>query len=259
VAVLRVKLLLHFEEPFLIPYNYPRSLYLFLFHAIKFGDPLVADRIHDNKKDIKFVASHMFPLGSVEKTENGLLVDSGKVKLFVGSSAWPVLEALRNGLALGIGQLHILRRELLDVEVKPVKTPKRLSGRKLKTLSPVNVYHNNPPNGFKQWDLSPVGQPRSPFDNEPAVWKDLVFRNLRGKYLMVHGEHYNGSFDIEVFPRSVRSKMFRIKRDGNGRYTKVRAWEFKMRMWGDEDLLRIAWDLGLGMRNTHGFGMLGVM
>jgi len=159
---MRLKLLLHFEEPFLIPYNYPHPLYSFLIHAIKLWDPMIAKRVHNNKKDIKFVASKLFPVGSAEKTDKGLLVKSGKVELFVGSPAWPVLEALTNGLAIAIGQLHILGRQLIDVRVRPVETPKRLSGRKLKTLSPVSVYHNNPPNGFKQWDLSPVGQPNSP-------------------------------------------------------------------------------------------------
>ncbi|CAI1491848.1 CRISPR-associated endoribonuclease [Thermococcus nautili] len=257
---MRLKLLLHFEEPFLIPYNYPRPLYSFLIRAIKLWDPMIAKRVHDNKKDIKFVASKLFPVGSAEKTDSGLLVKSGKVELFVGSPAWPVLEALANGLAIGIGQLHILGSHLIDVGVRPVETPKRLSGRKLKTLSPVSVYHNNPTNGFKQWDLSPVGQPNSPFENEPAVWKELVFRNLREKYFMVHGEPFDGDFEIEVFPESVKSKMFRIKRDGRtGRYTQVRAWEFHFRMRGEEELLRVAWDTGLGMRNAHGFGLIGVL
>ncbi|GAB6135986.1 CRISPR-associated endoribonuclease Cas6 [Thermococcus prieurii] len=257
---MRLELLLHFEEPFLVPYNYPRPLYSFLIHAIKLGDPMIAKRVHGNKKDIKFVASKLFPVGSAEKTDKGLLVKSGRVKLFVGSPAWPVLEAIANGLAFGIGQVHILQKRLLDVEVKQVETPKRLSGRKLGTLSPVSVYHNSPPNGFRQWDLSPVGQPNSPFENEPAVWKELVSRNLREKYLMVHGEPFEGDFEIEVFPENARSKMFRIKRDNRtGRYTQVRAWEFHFRLRGDEELLRVAWDMGLGMRNSHGFGMIGVV
>lgn len=257
---MRLKLLLHFEEPFLVPYNYPRPLYSFLIHAIELGDPMIARRIHNNKKDIKFVASKLFPVGDVEKKDNGLLVKAGMVELLVGSPAWPVLEALANGLALGIDQLHILQKRLLDVEVRQVETPECFSGRKFRTLSPVSVYHNNPPNGFRQWDLSPVGQPNSPFENEPAVWKELVFRNLREKYFMVYGESFEGDFEIEVFPESARSKRFKIKRDARtGRHTQVRAWDFHFKMWGNEELLRVAWDTGLGMRNAHGFGLIGVV
>ncbi|NJE06343.1 CRISPR-associated endoribonuclease Cas6 [Thermococcus sp. M36] len=256
---MRLELLLSFEEPFTIPYNYPHPLYSFLVRAIELGDPIIARRIHDNRKDIKFVASRIIPLGDTRTTVEGLEVESGEVKLFVGSPAWPVLEALVNGLALGAGRLHLSGRRLIWADSKPREIPTRLSGRKLRTLSPVNVYHNSPPNGFRSWDLSPVGQSNSPFEDEPALWKELVFRNLREKYLMVHGELFEGDFGIEVFPKSARSKMFRIKRDDKtGKYTKVRAWHFEFRMWGDEELLRVAWDMGLGMRNPHGFGMVEV-
>ena len=54
--------------------------------------------------------------------------------------------------------------------------------------------------------------------------------------------------------------MFKIKRDARtGRHTQVCAWDFHFRMGGDEELLRVAWDTGLGMRNAHGFGMIGVV
>jgi len=257
---LRLELLLSFEKPFTVPYNYPRPLYSFLLSAIELGDEEIAKRIHNNKKDIKFVASLLRPLGKVRKTEKGLEVKSGRVRLFVGSSAWPVLEALVNGLSLGIGEIHLRGKKLLEAQTRPVKTPKRLSGKKFRTLSPVSVYHNSPPNGFKTWDLSPVGQLNSPFEDEPSLWRELVFRNLREKYLMVYGELYNDDFEIKVFSKSVRSKMFRIKRDKKTRkYIKVRALEFKFRMWGKEEFLRVAYDLGIGMRNTHGFGMMEVM
>ncbi|SEW09436.1 CRISPR-associated endoribonuclease Cas6 [Thermococcus thioreducens] len=243
---MRLELLLHFEEPFLIPYNYPRPLYSLIVHAIELGDPLIAKRIHNNRRDIKFVASRLLPLGKTKASKNGLLVESGRVKLFVGSAAWPVLEALVNGLATGAGRLSLGRRKLLWAEARPKKAPARFSGKRFRTLSPVNVYHNSPPNGFRSWDLSPVGQPNSPFDDEPTVWRELVFENLKSKYLMVYGEPYDGDFDIEVFPKSVRSKMFRIKRDDKtGKYTKVRAWHFEFRMRGDEELLRVVWTWGL--------------
>jgi len=84
---LRLELLLSFEKPFTVPYNYPRPLYSFLLSAIELGDEEIAKRIHNNKKDIKFVASLLRPLGKVRKTEKGLEVKSGRVRLFVGSSA----------------------------------------------------------------------------------------------------------------------------------------------------------------------------
>ncbi|AMM53707.1 CRISPR-associated endoribonuclease Cas6 [Pyrococcus kukulkanii] len=255
---MRLKLTLHFERPFLIPYNYPRPLYGFVINAIKLGDERIAKRLHDNKKDVKFVLSKLYPVGKARRTEKGLLVESRMVELYFGTTERAIVEALISGMTLGKGELHIAGQKLAGFSAEFMKAPKRLSGRRLRTLSPVSVYHNSPPNGFKQWDLSPIGQPNSPFENEPAVWRELVFRNLMAKYLMVYGEPYEGDFGIDVFPGSVRSKMFTIKRDKRtGKLTRVRAWEFEFRMWGDEKLLRVAYDLGLGMRNPHGFGMIG--
>ena len=257
---MRLKLTLHFERPFLIPYNYPRYLYSFLIHAISLADEEVAERVHNNRRDIKFVASKLLPVGEVKRTRDGLLVESGTVRLYVGSPEATLLRGIFDGLGLGTGNLHIKGQRLLHFEAQLEETPKSLSGKHFRTLSPVSVYHNSPPNGFRQWDLSPVGQPNSPFENEPEVWKRLAFENLRSKYMMVYGEPYEGNFEIEVFPESARSKMFRIKRDDKtGEYTKVRAWDFEFRMWGEERLLRVAYDLGLGMRNAHGFGMIEVM
>ncbi len=257
---MRLDLTLHFERPFLIPYNYPRYLYSFLLRAIELHDEMVAKRIHNNRRDVKFVASKFLPVGKVRGEESGLLVESGTVRLLVGSTETAILGAILNGLGLGTGKLHIKGQRLLDFEAQLEETPKNLSGKLFRTLSPVSVYHNNPPNGFRQWDLSPVGHPNSPFENEPEVWKRLVFENLRSKYMMVYGEPYERDFEIEVSPKSVKSKMFRIKRDNKtGEYTKVRAWEFEFRMWGEERLLRVAYNLGLGMRNAHGFGMIEVI
>lgn len=255
---MRLNLTLQFERPSLIPYNYPRYLYSFLLHAIGLADEKVAERVHNNKMDIKFVASKFLPIGKMRRTGDGLLVESGRVRLYVGSTETVILHTIVEGLGYGDG-LHVKGQRLLSFEAQLEETPNHLSGRRFRTLSPVSVYHNNPPNGFRMWDLSPIGQPNSPFENEPEVWKKLVFENLRSKYLMVYGEPYEGDFEIEVFPGSARSKMFRIKRDDKtGEYTKVRAWEFEFRMWGEERLLCVAYDLGLGMRNPHGFGMIDI-
>ncbi|MCO6040877.1 CRISPR-associated endoribonuclease Cas6 [Thermococcus alcaliphilus] len=254
---MRLTLILHFEPPFLIPYDYPHYLYSFLLNAIKLADREVASRIHNNKRDIKFVASKFKPVGRTKRVNEGLLVESGTVELHVASTEKTLLRVLGEGLRYGIGELHVRGQGLLHYEPKLEKTPEHLSGKRFKTLSPVNVYYNNPPNGLKQWDLSPVGQPNSPFENEPEVWKRLVFENLKSKYLMVYGEPYNGDFDIKVLTKKPKSKKFFIKRDEKtGKPIYTRAWEFDFKMWGEEEVLRVAYDLGLGMRNPHGFGMI---
>ncbi|BAD84636.1 hypothetical protein, conserved, RAMP superfamily [Thermococcus kodakarensis KOD1] len=257
---MRIKLLLRFKPPFLIPYNYPRYLYSFLLRAIELADKEVAGRIHNNKRDIKFVASKFMPIGSTKRLEQGLLVESGTVELYVGSTEDIILESLVRGLGQGVGMLHVRGQRLLSYEAELEEIPKHLSGKRFKTLSPVSVYHNNPPNGFRQWDLSPVGPPNSPFENEPKVWKELLFENLKSKYMMVYGEPYEGSFDIRVLTKKPKSRRLLVKIDERtGKPIYARVWEFDFKMWGEEELLRVAYELGIGMRNPHGFGMVEVI
>ncbi|WP_297468438.1 CRISPR-associated endoribonuclease Cas6 [Thermococcus sp.] len=256
---MRLKLTLHFERPFLIPYNYPHYLYSFLLNAMRLAGEEVAERVHNNKRDIKFVASKFLPVGEARRTQEGLIVESGRVRLYVGSTERTILSTLVEGLGY-TEELHVKGQRLLHFEARLEEPPKSLLRKRFRTLSPVNVYHNNPPNGFRQWDLSPVGQPNSPFENEPEVWKRLAFENLRSKYMMVYGEPYAGDFEIKVLPKSVKSKMLFIKKDEKtGKPIRARAWEFEFRMWGEERLLCVAYNLGLGMRNPHGFGMVEVM
>lgn len=257
---MRIKLLLRFKPPFIIPYNYPRYLYSFLLHAIELADKEVAGRIHNNKRDIKFVTSKFKPVGDAKKSSEGLVVGSGTVELYVGSAENIILESLVRGLGHGIGMPHVRGQRLISYEAELEDNPGRLSGKRLKTLSPVSVYHNSPPNGFRQWDLSPVGQPNSPFENEPKVWKELLFENLKSKYLMVYGEPYEGSFDIRVLTKKPKSYRLLVKIDEKtGKPIYARAWEFDFKMLGEEELLRVAYDLGIGMRNPHGFGMVEVV
>lgn len=257
---MRIRLLLRFKSPFLIPYNYPRYLYSFLLRATELVDKDIASRIHNNKRDIKFVASKFMPVGNTKRLEKGLLVDSGTVELYVGSPEGIILESLVRGLGQGMGMLHVRGQRLLSYGAELDDSPDRLSGRRFKTLSPVSVYHNNPPNGFRQWDLSPLGQPNSPFENEPEVWKELLFENLKSKYMMVYGEPYEGDFEIEVLPKKLKSHRLLVKLDEKtGKPIYTRAWEFDFRMWGEEEFLRVAYDLGIGMRNPHGFGMIEVI
>ncbi|AEH24653.1 CRISPR-associated protein Cas6 [Pyrococcus yayanosii] len=83
---MRIKLTLHFKRPFLIPYNYPRPLYGFVINAINLGDERIAKRLRDNKKDVKFVLSKLYPVGKTRRTEKGILVEPGTVELYFGTT-----------------------------------------------------------------------------------------------------------------------------------------------------------------------------
>ncbi|WP_324735723.1 CRISPR-associated endoribonuclease Cas6 [Thermococcus sp. SY098] len=261
MIALRFKLILVRDKPFILPFNYPRSLYGFTLKVIETADSHIAWRLHNIKKDIKFVLSEPRAIGKRGKqwtvAEKGILVKSKKFKLYF-STAEP---AIANAFAEGINQLEEVK--LFDMhfyveEIRLLKEPNSLSGKPLKTLSPINIIDNNPPNGKRQWDVSPFQSKNSPYKNEPLVWKYLLFKNLRSKYLMLHGETYEGSFDIEILnkPRPKEKRLIADRDKKTGKPIWAIAWHLGLKLYGEEDLLSVAYQLGIGVRNTHGFGMI---
>ncbi|WP_457754691.1 hypothetical protein [Thermococcus sp.] len=63
MIALRFKLILVRDEPFILPFNYSRSLYGFTLKAIETADSRIAWRLHNIKKDIKFVLSEPRAIG----------------------------------------------------------------------------------------------------------------------------------------------------------------------------------------------------
>ncbi|RLF81127.1 CRISPR-associated endoribonuclease Cas6 [Thermococci archaeon] len=260
---MRVKLSLISDSPFCISFNYNHSLQGFIYKALKLGDEEVANRVHNNKKDIKFVFSKPFAHGKkgrdwITDKKKGVFVKSRKF-YFLFSTAEPwIFNTFLEGL-FKLESITLFGTTFYLEPPKVLKEPNSLSGKPLKVLSPINVFTNNAPNGAKTWDLSPFQPRQSPFENEPMLWKKLILQNLCSKYLFLKGEFYTGELDIKVLDKpDPKSKRFWVK-PINGDWIYVRAWELGIMLYGDEEILKITYELGLGMRNSLGFGMLGVM
>ena len=58
-----------------------------------------------------------------------------------------------------------------------------------------------------------------------------------------------GDIEIELKP-PFRSRLFKIKG------IDVRGWDMELALRGDEHLIKLAYDIGLGEHNACGFGML---
>ena len=89
------------------------------------------------------------------------------------------------------------------------------------------------------------------------------------KYFLLHGEWYEGKLDIELLdkpkPKQSRFEIKHIVRY-NPKIKKhlldsiyVRGWDLGIKLYGEDEILRVAYELGLGMRNSLGFGMIEVM
>jgi CRISPR-associated endoribonuclease Cas6 len=82
----------------------------------------------------------------------------------------------------------------------------------------------------------------------------LIFGGLKNRYKAFTGTAYTGSenFAFEVLSKP-KSKLITIKK-GTPEESKLRAYRCNFRMTAPQDLMRIAYESGVGSENSQGFG-----
>ncbi len=127
--------------------------------------------------------------------------------------------------------------KLCGIEVIEIKLKKEIQ---VLCLSPVVVYKTKP--GSKRHIYL------SPFQDE---FYRLLRENLLKKYQLVYGKKYEG--DLEITPVRIKEEY---KRKIIFKTTLIEAWEGVYKLSGEEDILKVAIECGLGVKNSAGFGCI---
>lgn len=104
-----------------------------------------------------------------------------------------------------------------------------------RTLSPITVYRT-----FQKKTIF-----YSPKDND---FKELIFENLKKKFLLVYSKEYKGKFNLEF--KSFKKEVVKYK---NGI---IVGYSGKLSIDTDERLMEIILNCGIGSKNSLGFGMI---
>jgi len=168
---------------------------------------------------------------------------SGTIHWFIATSAREFLESLVQHLlksrSLKIGNSRCI---LTGIEVP--FPPAFTSPLFVQALSPITVYSTLGVPGGKRKTYY-----YSPFEQE---FSRLLFENLKKKYFLIHHQPYSGR-DFQVEPVGIQShhqKVLYFKK------TVVKGWMGRYKMTGEPILLEVAYDTGLGAKNSQGFGMI---
>ncbi|MEM2687202.1 MAG: CRISPR-associated endoribonuclease Cas6 [Thermoproteota archaeon] len=186
-----------------------------------------------------FVFSRL--LGRRMRARDCILFPEGAV-LYVSSPIPAIVRGLVNSLAEA-GGLNLNGRRLRLAGFSFLKDPEIPSGSILvRMLSPVTVYSTV----FKA-DGRRMTYYYSPYEKG---FSELVDANLRRKCALL-GVRCSGS--VEVAPIRVREVAVVYKR------AVVRGWCGIFRLSGPGEMLRVAYETGIGSRNPQGFGMFEVV
>nr|3PKM_A Chain A, Cas6 protein [Pyrococcus furiosus]3PKM_X Chain X, Cas6 protein [Pyrococcus furiosus] len=225
------------DRAFKVPYNHQYYLQGLIYNAIKSSNPKLATYLHEVKGPKLFTYS----LFMAEKREHpkGLPYFLGYKKgFFYFSTCVPeIAEALVNGLLMN-PEVRLWDERFYLHEIKVLREPKKFNGSTFVTLSPIAV---TVVRKGKSYDVPPMEK----------EFYSIIKDDLQDKYVMAYGDKPPSEFEMEVL--IAKPKRFRIK---PGIYQT--AWHLVFRAYGNDDLLKVGYEVGFGEKNSLGFGMVKV-
>lgn len=241
---MRVVVSLGGASRFLVPWNYQHFLHGFVYRAMDETRPRWAHLLHERGFKSEGHAYKMFTFSTLvprraKATEEGLLMEP-PIRWWISSWFPETLEAVvRFMLVEGVVRLRDLELSVLQVSVE--EPPELGTSASFRTMSPVMAATVvDTPSGKGQRFLRP---------EEPDFWR-VIEENLRRKAKAL-GLRSDGELKLSDLG-GWRSKLIWVQG------TNVRGFEGSLAMEGDELLIRLAYQVGIGGRNAQGFGMLGL-
>jgi len=151
------------------------------------------------------------------------------------------IKGFTNGLEKKGEVLELFQHSFKVVDILGVELPSFSETLILHTISPIVVSIQDRKGSRHAIYLRP---------DQPEFTQALE-RNLIAKWEAFHKKSWSGKEPgIRLWnPREKLIPVFDIN---------VRAWHLKVQIWGSEELIRFAYDAGLGEKNSQGFGMIEV-
>lgn len=224
-----------------IPFNYNHQLSSALYSKIV--DKEYQYHLHKSQ-DFKFFNFSQIFIKKLRLTQDYLIAKGGNIKFYISSPYDYFLTNMINGFLnepyLKLNNQYFELNHIQEIQIENIT-----NNENIKTISPVISRTKKEIDGkLKIWDLSPG---------------DHFFKNLETNLIKKY-EQYNKikqtdkqiSFSSQM--RSVKQKRIKIIKNNNIIYQ--RGYMMDLKIEGDLDLIKFAYDCGIGEGNSMGFGMI---
>ena len=228
-----------------IPFNYNHIVSAIVYNKIY--DLELAQKIHSSQS-YKFFTFSNLHIYKFRLLKDGLLSQNGVIDFIISSPDDYLIKSLVEGFLEDL-TVNFIGEELLVQKVELLAVPNFEEKVKVKTLSPVIVRTKKEVDGeLKTWDLPP---------SKEQFYTNLE-NNLISKYKEFNKlEEADKKITISSEMRHVKAK--RISIDKGEQETFHRAYLMDLVLEGDLDLIKFAYDSGLGEKNALGFGMVEII
>lgn len=228
-----------------LPSHYNYHIQGFIYHHLSdwmaklFHDKGITDPITDRRYKM-FTFSRLIPEGKFT-VENKRLLIHGRINLTISSPFHDFIESIATKL-INTQKFNIADQTFLVNSLSVEGIPQYKEQILVRTLSPITVYETHLDTNGKK-----ITKYLSPFDKE---FEKQIIDNLSKKLRALTGQEINNG---SIKPVSVNEKNQKII---IYKGTVIKGWDgvFELRL--PEPLFNLAFDTGLGSKNSQGFGCI---
>lgn len=230
------------KNDYLIPYNYNHVLSAIIYRKI--ADLDLASDLHASK-DFKHFTFSQINVPRRRPAREGIISRDGRFHFYISSPHDYLIQSMVEGY-LEDPQINFRGDEIMVEQVELLKQPNFHKKMKMKTLSPVVARIKREDGRVR--DLNP-GDLR---------FYTALQQNLIRKYNSFYtNKTYDGDDYVKIVPEIDSVKRKRITIEKNRTQTHHRAYLMHFEMEANPELVKFAYDTGLGEKNSMGFGMVG--
>ena len=230
-----------------LPVHYNGLIQAFIYRHL---DEWLALKIHNQgfkdpqaERQLKlFTFSRLIPENS-PRVKDRRITFKGPINLIISSPYHEFIQSFGSNL-LREGRFYLAGEalELISVEVEPV--PQYTEKVIVKALSPITVYSTlETPDGRKKTYYY------NPFESD---FEELIIKNLQRKLRTWSGIKTDGG-SIKPYRINTRNERIIIYKD-----TVIKGWDGLYELQLPPELFQMAFDAGLGAKNSQGFGCVEV-
>lgn len=238
---MRLEIILKGKNNFKVPFNYNHILSAIIYNKIT--DLNFANELHSSKS-FKFFTFSQIYIPKRRIVKDGIIAKDGVISFYISSPNDFLIKSLVDGFLEDL-EISFQNQKLTIQKIEALKTPEFSSKSEFKTLAPIIVRTKKEIDGeLKIWDLAPSDKFFKSLENN-LIKKYIKFNNLT-----------KTDKKINIYSDMNFVKRKRISINKGNVTTHHRAYMMDLILEGDLDLIEFAYDVGIGEKNSMGFGMV---
>lgn len=228
-----------------VPLDYNHPIQSLLYHNISSE---LASFLHDKGFSYERRSFKMFTFSRLigrYDINDGRIIFETPVKLIVSSPIDQFVSELANTI-LRKGELSLCGKKVYVEEIIVHQEPDIRSTVKIRTMTPIVVYST-----LITTDKKKKTYYYNPIERE---FSEILDKNLRKKYEAFYGKNPPKTSKLSIKPLGRFDEKIVKYRDNV-----IKGYMGRFILEGDDKLIKLAYDCGLGSKNSQGFGMFDLL